>query len=55
MSEAEWNEIALRNAENFKKEADKRKAKLHEQREVMRSELEKQVTRRKKDQEERRK
>ena len=25
MTEAEWNQIALKNAENFKKEADQRK------------------------------
>jgi len=47
MTEAEWNAIALKNAENFKKEAQNRKKKLEEQREMMRSELEKQVTRRK--------
>ena len=41
MTEAEWNAIALKNAESFKKENDQRKKKLEEQREIMRSELEK--------------
>ena len=47
MTEAEWNSIAVKNAESFKKEAQQRKKKLVEQREIMRSELEKQVSRRK--------
>lgn len=47
MTEAEWNQIALQNAENFNKETEKRKEKLQQQREVMRSELEKQVAKRK--------
>lgn len=49
MTEAEWNQIALHNAENLKKETEKRKEKLQQQREIMRSELEKQVAKRKQD------
>lgn len=49
MTEAEWNQIALQNAENLKKESEKRKEKLQQQREIMRSELEKQVAKRKQD------
>jgi hypothetical protein len=47
MTEGEWNSIVLKNKESFEAEAARRKLTLHQQREVMRQELEKQVTRRK--------
>jgi len=47
MTEGEWNSIVLKNKESFEAEAARRKMTLHQQREAMRVELEKQVARRK--------
>lgn len=39
MTEGEWNQIAIRNAESFKQEAEAKKKKAQEQKDLIRQEL----------------